>query len=365
MANLQSIGEASTEDDWVLLDTETTGLCSPVYAVEIAAQRFRGFEPVGPAFHTMVDPGVLIPPEATDVHGYTDEYVRRHGLGSHESYRYLISYVGNRRIAAHFARYDWNQVLVPESQRLGFQPWGRLGFCTWSLARRALPECSTHRLDYLRERFSLAGSRPHSALGDVEATTDLLTRVIFPRLSVSGFPTIQSVAAFSRQTPIQLCHFLASGLTEEVAYARTLEIQQEQRTRAAGAKSRLKYIEAVVARRITITTAIYENLLIDEDPTVKFKGRRFLFTGKLAMGTRSAAETAVTARGGLLAKSKAVSSDVDYLVLGSVKWEEQQSGNKLTAAVVRRLKGLPNPILLQEEDFVAALKVTHPLPLEA
>jgi DNA polymerase-3 subunit epsilon len=356
MASFQTTNDAPCDDDWVLVDTETTGLYPPVYAVEVAAQRFSRFVPAGPVFHTIINPGVPIPPEATEVHGYTDDYVQRNGLSSHEAYTRLIEYIGDRRIAAHFARFDWNQVLMPESQRLGFRPWGRFGFCTWSLARRALPECSTHRLDHLRTRYSLVGSRPHSALGDVEATTDLLTRVIFPRLSAFGFPTIQSVANFSRLTPIQFCHFLATGLTEEIAYSRMLQLQQERRARETEVKERMRYIDAVESRIVSLMTAIHENHLVDGNQLVEFKGHRFLFTGKLAMGNRSAAEAAVAARGGLLAKSKSVSNEVDYLVLGSETWEELENGRKLTQAVVRRLRGLPKPILLLEEDFVAALE---------
>jgi DNA polymerase III epsilon subunit-like protein len=355
MDSCQELGDQADQDEWVLLDTETTGLCAPVYAVEIAAQRFCGFFPQGPAFHAIVDPGVPIPPEATEVHGYTDDYVRRVGLPSIEAYGRLISYVGNRRIAAHFARFDWNQVLLPESQRLGFPSWGLFGFCTWALSRRALPECSSHRLDYLRTRFSLTGSRPHSALGDVEATSDLLTRFIFPRLSSLGFPTIQSIAAFSKLTPIQFCHFLAAGMPEDAAHARVLNLQHAQASRAAKTRERTHYIEAVEAGTIPLLTAIYENHLLADHPSVDFKGRRFLFTGTLAMGTRSAAAAAIVERGGLPAKSKAVSSEVDYLVLGSKTWEELESGRKLKMAVIRRLRGLPTPMLLLEEDFVAAL----------
>ncbi len=344
----------------MLLDTETTGLYPPVYAVEIAAQRFSGLTPSGPAFHAIVNPGVPIPPEATEVHGYTDDYVQRNGLPSRKAYEGLISYVGNRRVAAHFARYDWNQVLLPESQRLGFPSWGRFGFCTWSLSRRALPESPSHRLDYLRTRFSLVASRPHSALGDVEATSDLLTRFIFPRLATYGFPSIQSIAAFSRLKPLQFCHLLAAGIPEDVAYRRMLDTEKEQAIRAAKLKERIRYIEDVEFGRLPLLTAIHQNNLLADHPPVEFVGRTFLFTGTLAMGTRSAAQAAVTARGGFQAKSKAVSGEVDYLVLGSKTWEELESGRKLTQAVIRRLRGLPTPVLLSEEDFVAALGQSLP-----
>ncbi len=36
--------------NWILLDTETTGLTGPIYVVELAAQRMRGWEPDGEPF---------------------------------------------------------------------------------------------------------------------------------------------------------------------------------------------------------------------------------------------------------------------------------------------------------------------------
>lgn len=352
------------DDEWVLIDTETTGLYPPVYVVEIAAQLFRGFVPVGPAFQAIVDPGVPIPPDATAIHGYTDEYIRRHGVSSAEAYSRLANFVAHRRIAAHYARFDWDTVLLPQSQRLGLEPWAKLGFCTWALARRALPESPTHRLDVLRSKYGLRGVRAHTALGDVDATTDLLTRIIFPRLAAVGFPTIQEVAYFSRLLPLQLCHQIALRHDEPQAQKRLASLQQDHREQKVRARKLKKYLEELELGYVSLIDAIREYGFIDEHPVVEFKNRRFLFTGKLAMGARATAQAAVVERGGLVAKS--ASNTVDYLVLGAESWRELERGGKLTAAVLRRLKGMPNPILVLEEDFIVALNeqaATHePLP---
>jgi DNA polymerase III epsilon subunit-like protein len=343
------------DDEWVLVDTETTGLYPPVFAVEIAAQLFRGLVASGPSFQVIINPGVSIPAAATAVHGYTDEYVQLNGKTALEAYSQLRSYVGNRRIAAHYARFDWDTVLVPEARRLGLQPVGQLGFCTWALARRALPESSTHNLDSLREQFALSGSRSHTALGDVEATGDLLTRIIFPRLASIGLSSIYEIAHFSRQLPLQLCHLLAQGLSEFEAAKCMADLQKKQRERQAKEQEFAEYIQAIELGQVPLLEVIHQQGLIDERPIINFRGHCFLFTGKLAMGARAAAQSAVIARGGLLAKSKSVSNVVDYLVLGAENWRELEHGGKLTSAVIRRLKGLPNPILLLEEDFVAAI----------
>lgn len=58
------------------LDTETTGLeVGRDRAVSVAIVRFENRLPVG-AFSTLVNPGIPIPAEATEIHGITNEMVR-------------------------------------------------------------------------------------------------------------------------------------------------------------------------------------------------------------------------------------------------------------------------------------------------
>jgi len=40
---------------WILLDTETNGLVAPIYVVELAAQRMRGWEAVGEPFRRLLN----------------------------------------------------------------------------------------------------------------------------------------------------------------------------------------------------------------------------------------------------------------------------------------------------------------------
>jgi len=65
--------------DWLLLDTETTGFAKPIYVVELAAQRMRGWEPCGEPFRKLLNQNSDIPPEASRVHGYTREILERDG----------------------------------------------------------------------------------------------------------------------------------------------------------------------------------------------------------------------------------------------------------------------------------------------
>ena len=68
---------------WVLLDTETTGLSAPIFVVELAAQRMRGWEPDGAPFRKLLNQNEDIPPEASRIHGYTREILERDGEPPH------------------------------------------------------------------------------------------------------------------------------------------------------------------------------------------------------------------------------------------------------------------------------------------
>ena len=220
-------------ESWVLVDTETDGLYAPIYAIEIAAQKFQGLQTVGLPFRVFINHGIEIPLEATAVHGYTTEFIFKNGVPPEEAYTALREYIGNLPVVSHFLQFDWNRVLFPEYKRLGIPVIGRPGFCSWSLSRRALPEHLTHRLDYLREFYNLRCSQAHSALGDVESTVDLLQRIIFPRLASINFNSIQKVLDFATMRPLLRCKCLIQKIdfdteARRVALAKVEEKKKDE-----------------------------------------------------------------------------------------------------------------------------------------
>jgi len=64
---------------WLLLDTETTGFASPIFVVEIGAQKMRGWDPAGEPFRKLLNQNQDIPAEASRVRGYTREILERDG----------------------------------------------------------------------------------------------------------------------------------------------------------------------------------------------------------------------------------------------------------------------------------------------
>jgi DNA polymerase-3 subunit epsilon len=188
--------------EWIILDTETTGLAAPIFAVELAAQRMRGWLPDGPPLRRMLNHGTEIPPEASRVHGYTREILERDGEPPTEVYRDFDRYVGERPVAAYNLAYDWDDVLLPEWRRLGLSPCGRRGLCLMNLAQRLLDPvpAGNCKLQTLRQYYNLPTRGAHTALGDVETVIDLVSVVLRPLADARGLNSWQHLCRFAETT---------------------------------------------------------------------------------------------------------------------------------------------------------------------
>ncbi len=186
--------------NWVLIDTESTGLTAPIFVVEIAAQKMCGWNPVGPSFRRLVNQNTDISPEAARVHGYTREILERDGHSAHEVYRDFAKYVENLPLVAYNLSYDLDDVLLPEWARLGIKPIGSPGFCVLKLAQRLLDPvpAGNCKLQTLRQYYRLPERGAHTALGDVETVADLLTNVLCPISLQRGLISWAEVTAYTK-----------------------------------------------------------------------------------------------------------------------------------------------------------------------
>jgi DNA polymerase III epsilon subunit-like protein len=338
--------------NWVLVDTETDGLCAPIHAVEIAAQRYDEMTPVGEPFRLFLDHDILIPAEAKEVHGYDEKFLKENGIDPRKAYEEFWNYVGGARIAAHFAQYDWKQVLIPESARLGVEVKADFGFCTWKLAKRALPAHNTWKLDSLREHYKLKGGRAHTALGDIQAVGDLISRIIQPRLNYAGFKSTPHIAAFSN-LPVKICHLILGGgpatdpdsAIEKALHEDSLN-QKRNKESEEIQKQRLDTIdtcEHTELQRLAAKLGFY-----GDEVEIQFTNKLFMFTGTLMACKRKEASAEVAKRGG----SSTEKWPPDYLVLGYAA----PGGSKLRGALSERQVGKPKPIIISEEDFITSLQ---------
>ncbi|NCA89996.1 MAG: exonuclease [Gammaproteobacteria bacterium] len=184
---------------WLLLDTETTGFKPPIFVVELAAQRMRGWEPEGLPFRRLLNHGVAIPPEAARVNGYTKEILERDGDQPRKVYAAFIAYVGERPLVSYNLRYDLDEVLLPEWQWLGIPPISHSGFCVLRLTQRLLDPvpAGNHKLQTLRQYYRLPERGAHTAVGDVNTVVDLLGQVLRPLAEARGLTTWADLCAFA------------------------------------------------------------------------------------------------------------------------------------------------------------------------
>jgi DNA polymerase-3 subunit epsilon len=191
--------------EWLLVDTETDGWTEPIHIVEIAAQRMRGWEPAGERFRVLLNHNVPIPPAAVAIHGYTEEFLRKHGHEPERAHGMFRGYGGDLPVVAHNLSFDWNRALLPEWRRLGLAPVGRRGFCTLMLSRRVVDETKSYTLDALRLAFGISADFAHRAFGDVDTMVTLFQRVFRPRLEEAGVASFDDVVEFARKTPVAKC----------------------------------------------------------------------------------------------------------------------------------------------------------------
>jgi DNA polymerase III epsilon subunit-like protein len=185
---------------WVLIDTETTGLTAQIFVVELAAQRMRGWEPIGEPYRRLLNQNADIPPEASRVHGYTKEILERDGDPAATVYRDFSLYVGSRPIVSYNLDYDLEEVLKPEWLRLGIEPIGTSGFCALRLAQRMLDPvpAGNCKLQTLRQFYRLPERGAHTALGDVQTVSDLMANVLRPIAERRGLKSWSDIRAYTR-----------------------------------------------------------------------------------------------------------------------------------------------------------------------
>src|SRR5437867_3140552 len=128
------------DEPWIAVDTETNGLMPPIYTVEIAAQRMRGWKHSGEPFRTLLNHDVPIDPAAEAMHGYSREFLRHNGSDPRKAHQSFHEYAADLPLVAYNLSFDWDRTLLPEYTRLGVTTTGRKGFCAMTLARRTISE---------------------------------------------------------------------------------------------------------------------------------------------------------------------------------------------------------------------------------
>jgi len=157
--------------DFVVLDSETTGLRSPLDFVEIAVVSGRGET----LFDSLVKPSCRIERAASVVHGHTAKSLSG-APGFFEVYPDLLEVLYGRRVVVYNASYDrrvWDEAM----RRLGARGAlaGRLPDWECAMRQYAMFVGERSRRGGYRNQQLTGGD--HTALGDALATLRLIKRM--------------------------------------------------------------------------------------------------------------------------------------------------------------------------------------------
>ncbi|MEJ7618814.1 MAG: exonuclease domain-containing protein [Pyrinomonadaceae bacterium] len=188
------------ETEFVVVDVETTGAKTPPARImEIGAYRVARGRIVA-EFETLVNPESHIPFYISQLTGITNAMVGKAPVFSDVAQDWL-RFAGESVLIAHNAPFDV-RFLNHEIARL--YPGRRMlnaHLCTVSLARRMLPELSSHKLDALAEHFSIPIPARHRAPSDALATAEVFLHML-SRLSEHGVTNLAQARRFKLRSAL-------------------------------------------------------------------------------------------------------------------------------------------------------------------
>jgi DNA polymerase III epsilon subunit family exonuclease len=182
--------------DLFVVDLETTGSAGAGSTIlEIGAVRISG-GCVVERYQTLVNPLQPIPLSIQVLTGIRDGMVAgAPTLGpAMRAFSEWLDRVPGAPFVAHNAPFD--EGFVRRALALcGLPPLARPVLCTRRLSRRLVPEMSRHGLDALCARFEIENRARHRALGDAEATAELLLLLLRRAREQAGLATLGELLA--------------------------------------------------------------------------------------------------------------------------------------------------------------------------
>lgn len=172
--------------EFVAYDIETTGTDPDVdQIVEVGAVRFEANQPTS-GFSSLVDPGRLIPPDAIQVHGITDDMVAGKPR-IEEVLDDFADFCGERMLVAYNASFDFKFLLGAIKAHEAPAPKG-VSIDSFALAKRMVPGLPNYRLDTLVRHFGIEQSHFHRAEADA-ACCGLVFARLLGYLEANNMPT--------------------------------------------------------------------------------------------------------------------------------------------------------------------------------
>jgi len=160
---------------FIVLDIETTGLdANNDRITEIGAVKIVGKEIVD-YFHTLVNPGIPIPPRIVELTGITDEMVKDAPTIENvlTKFRYFC---GDAALVAHNAPFDIG-FIKEKAKAIDWEIINPI-VDTLTLSRELLTDLKSHKLDLVAKHMGIRLENHHRAVDDARATAEIFIKLI-------------------------------------------------------------------------------------------------------------------------------------------------------------------------------------------
>jgi DNA polymerase III epsilon subunit-like protein len=180
--------------DWVLIDTETTGLWTDDWVIEVCVQQMRGWRPVGASKSWLIDAPKPVGSRAFRMHGISDAMLERHGQAPHKAHDAILEFIDGRPYGAFNMPFD-RRMLNADWDRLGIASKRRPpdALCALRLARLFVTDIPGYNLEAIAEHLDFKTQPKHRAKHDVKATVELLQKHIAPRVGETAFSRLSDL----------------------------------------------------------------------------------------------------------------------------------------------------------------------------
>lgn len=175
LAEWERVQRSLDEVEFVVLDTETTGLRpGPDRVIEVAGLRIRGGE-VLETFESLINPGRRLPPFIVQFTGITQEMLSE-APGAEDVVPEFLRFIEGATLVGHNLSFD-SGFLSHEAKLLG-QAFPFDGLDTLPMARRFLPGLKRFKLDVVAQHLGISFAQRHRAMGDAEVTAAVFLRML-------------------------------------------------------------------------------------------------------------------------------------------------------------------------------------------
>lgn len=209
----------AVQDEYVIFDTETTGLStSEDEIVQLAAVKYRNGIPVD-EFEVILHKNKDLP---AIVGGKVNPLIKRYEEGPvvprKEGFENFLQFIGNAPLVAHNLDFDYH-ILESNLRRdcgiTDFIERHPFGIDTLHIARLTLPTQFSYKLESLIASLHLAGENSHLATDDVRATGELLNYCIqlYYRQAEAQTAFLQQISGIAAEFYNRYGQFYLNGRT--------------------------------------------------------------------------------------------------------------------------------------------------------